>query len=104
MINSTKEWHWMDNKSDIEQKLKGWEFDIDALRESEGALSSLDRRSPRAFSTKVSNDIPGFEGTMEQLDKLSIYKKGDNLPNGLSPNGNICAYSGLRSTEDYMKR
>ena len=36
--------------------LKGWEFDIKALRESEGALTSLDRRSPRAFSTNVSND------------------------------------------------
>ena len=88
-----------------ERELKGWGFDLKRLRASEGGASpSLDRRSPRAFSTKVSNDIPGFEGTMEQLDKLSIYKKGDNLPNGLSPNGNICAYSGLRSTEDYMKR
>ena len=90
-------------KKNIEKKLKGWGFELESLRESEGgAVSSLDRRSPRAFSTKVSNDIPGFEGTMEQLDKLSIYKKGDNLPDGLSPNGNICAYSGLRSTEDYI--
>ena len=55
-----------------ENELKGWGFDVDVLRESEGgAFSSLDRTSPRAFSTNVSND------------------KGDNLPDGLSPNGNI---------------
>ncbi len=36
--------------------LKGWGFDVPALRESEGAFSYLDRRSPRAFSTNVSND------------------------------------------------
>ena len=70
----------------IEQRLEGWGFDIDALRESEGAFSSLDRRSPRAFSPNVSNE------------------RDNNLPAGLSPNGNICAYSGLRSTEDYMER
>ena len=68
-----------------ENELKGWGFDVDVLRESEGgAFSSLDRRSPRAFSTNVSND------------------KGDNLPDGLSPNGNVCNYSGLRSTSSYM--
>ena len=33
--------------------LKGWEFDVAALRESEGAFSSLDRRSPRADITNV---------------------------------------------------
>ena len=71
----------------IEQRLEGWGFDMDKLRESEGALfSSLDRRSPRAFSTNVSNE------------------RDNNLPAGLSPNGNICAYSGLRSTEDYIER
>ena len=70
-----------------EQELKGWGFDVKRLRASEGGASpSLDRRSPRAFSTNVSNERDG------------------NLPAGLSPNGNICAYSGLRSTEDYMKR
>ena len=70
-----------------ERELKGWGFDVKRLRASEGGASpSLDRRSPRAFSTKVSNE------------------RDDNLPAGLSPNGNICAYSGLRSTEDYMKR
>ena len=74
--------------------LKGWEFDIKALRESEeGAfLSSLDRRSPRAFSTKVSNE-------------------GDNFPTGLSPNGNLynqipadewCYYAGMPSPTAYM--
>ena len=38
------------------EQLEGWGFDMDALRESEGAFSSLDRRSPRAFSTNVSNE------------------------------------------------
>ena len=66
--------------------LKGWEFDIAALRESEGAFSSLDRRSPRADFTNVHP------------------KEGDNLPNGLSPNGNRCEYSGLRSTSSYLER
>ena len=73
----------------MKQRLKGWGFDVNALRESEGALSSLDRRSPRAFSTNVSNDPTN--------------KQDDNLPNGMSPNGNICNYSGLRSTESYMR-
>ena len=67
--------------------LKGWEFDTKALRESEeGAfVSSLDRRSPRAFSTNVSNDILPYN------DKYS-----------LSPNGNICEYSGLPSVKSYQ--
>lgn len=53
-----------ENEQDyIEQRLEGWGFDMDALRESEGALfSSLDRRSPRAFSTNVSNDPPSNQG------------------------------------------
>ena len=72
----------------MKQRLEGWGFDVDALRESEGAFSSLDRRSPRAFSTNVSNDLPN--------------KQGDNLPDGMSPNGNRCEYSGLRSTSSYM--
>jgi len=63
----------------IDKKLKGWGFDMDSLRESEGALfSSLDRRSPRAFSTNVSNET-------------TIQSK------------NLCHYSGLRSTADYME-
>ena len=72
-----------------EKELKGWGFDVDVLRASEGGVSPLlDRRSPRAFSTNVSNDLPN--------------KEGDNLPDGMSPNGNVCNYSGLRSTESYM--
>ena len=74
----------VDKHDEMELRLEGWGFDVDALRESEGALSSLDRRSPRAFSTNVSNDLPN--------------KQGDNLPDGMSPNGNRCEYSGLRST------
>jgi len=73
-----------------ENELKGWGFDVDVLRASEGGVSPLlDRRSPRAFSTNVSNDLPN--------------KQDDNLPDGMSPNGNICNYSGLRSTESYMR-
>ena len=69
-----------------EKELKGWGFDVDVLRESEGgAFSSLDRRSPRADFTNVHPT-----------------KQGDNLPNGMSPNGNRCEYSGLRSTSSYM--
>ena len=72
-----------------ENELKGWGFDVDVLRASEGGVSPLlDRRSPRAFSTNVSNDLPN--------------KQGDNLPDGMSPNGNRCEYSGLRSTSSYM--
>ena len=77
----------------FENELNGWGFDVDVLRESEGGVfSSLDRRSPRAFSTNVSNDLPNLEDN----------KIGDNLPNGMSPNGNRCEYSGLRSTSSYM--
>ena len=73
-----------------ENELKGWGFDVDVLRASEGGVSPLlDRRSPRAFSTNVSNDLAN--------------KEGDNLPDGMSPNGNVCNYSGLRSTESYMR-
>jgi len=80
-----------------EEQLKGWEFDVEALRASEGGASpSLDRRSPRAFSTKVSNERDG------------------NLPAGLSPNGNKininslseeewCNYAGMPSPMAYTK-
>ena len=64
----------VDQYEEMELRLEGWGFDVDALRESEGALSSLDRRSPRAFSTNVSNDAP-----------------------------NYCHYSGLVSTSSYME-
>ena len=51
MINSTKEWHWMDDKQfKLDQALRGWGFDIEALRESEG-VSPLSTKSPRANST-----------------------------------------------------
>ena len=75
MINSTKEWHWMDDRSDIEHKLEGWGFDMEALRASEGAFLSLDRRSPRADITNVH---PSYV--------------------------NRCEYSGLRSTSSYLER
>jgi len=61
------------------KQLKGWEFDIKALRASEGAFLSLDRRSPRAditnvhpSSSKVSykwdhySGLPGPEAYMER--------------------------------------
>ena len=72
--------------------LKGWEFDIGALlasesmKEGEGALSSQPPKAPRAFSTNVSND------NLPYNDKYSV-----------SPNGNICEYSGLLSVENYME-
>ena len=61
--------------------LKGWEFDIKALRESEeGAfLSSLDRRSPRADFTNVH-------------------------PSSTKPTYKWDHYSGLPGPEAYMER
>ena len=58
----------------IEQKLEGWGFDMEALKESEGAFSLSPPKGPRAFSTNVSNDHP-----------------------------NYCHYSGLVSTMSYME-
>ena len=72
--------------------LKGWEFDMGALsasesmKEGEGALSSQPPKAPRAFSTNVSN------GNLPYNDEYSV-----------SPNGNICEYSGLLSVENYME-
>ena len=56
MINSTSEWHWQDRihqtiVESLEEQLKGWGFDVGALRESEG-VSPLSTKSPRANSTK----------------------------------------------------
>ena len=61
--------------------LKGWEFDIKALRESEGAFSSLDRRSPRAFS----NNHPNNPTTDNQI-----------------PAEEWCYYAGMPSPSAYM--
>jgi hypothetical protein len=58
----------------IEQKLEGWDFDMAALKESEGAFSLSPPKGPRAFSTNVSNDLP-----------------------------NYCHYSGLRTVKSYME-
>ena len=83
----------VDQYEEMDLRLEGWGFDVDALRASEGGVSPLlDRRSPRAFSTNVSNDLPNLEDN----------RQGDNLPDGMSPNGNRCEYSGLRSTSSYM--
>lgn len=46
----------VDQYEDMDLRLEGWGFDVDALRESEGALSSLDRRSPRAISTNLTEE------------------------------------------------
>ena len=79
MINSGREWDWMDNRSNIEENLRGWGFDVDDMKE-EGAFSSPPKVT-RAFSTKVSNDptIP----TKEEDDKW-------------------CHYGGLPSPKAYM--
>jgi len=58
----------------IEQKLEGWDFDMAALKESEGAFSLSPPKGPRAFSTNVSNE-----------------------------SSNTCHYSGLRNTSSYME-
>lgn len=83
MINSTKEWHWMDDRSDIEHKLEGWEFDVEALRASEGAFLSLDRRSPRADFTNV-HPATTKEETLNEDE--------------------WCAYGGLPGPRAYMER
>lgn len=67
-----------DIEASLVEQLEGWGFDMDSLRESEGGVFSLDRRSPRAFSTNVSNDT-----TIQPI--------------------NQCSYSGLRSTSSYME-
>lgn len=62
----------------IEEQLRGWGMDVEALRESEGALfSSLDRRSPRAFS----NNHPNNQGV---------------------PAEEWCYYAGMPSPSAYM--
>ena len=67
-----------DIQASLEEQLEGWGFDMDSLRESEGGVFSLDRRSPRAFSTNVSNDT-----TIQ------------------TPNH--CSYSGLRNVSSYIE-
>ena len=81
MINSGREWDWMDNNNSIEEALRGWGFDMNGLKEGEGALYSLPPKATRAFSTKVSNDptIP----TNQEDDKW-------------------CHYGGLPSPKAYM--
>lgn len=79
MINSGREWDWMDNRNNMEEALRGWGFDMNGLKE-EGAFSSPPKVT-RAFSTKVLNDptIP----TKEEDDKW-------------------CHYGGLPSPKAYM--
>jgi len=41
-----------------EKELKGWGFDVDVLRASEGGVSPLlDRRSPRAFCPNIPTSL-----------------------------------------------
>jgi hypothetical protein len=61
MINSTKEWHWQDRihqtiDESLEEQLKGWGFDVGALRESEG-VSPLSTKSPRANIKRLIKEI-----------------------------------------------
>lgn len=58
--------------------LKGWGFDVPALRESEGAFSPLSTEG----RTRISNKV---------LNRTSIHT------------ANLCHYSGLRSTSDYIE-
>ena len=67
----------------IAEQLKGWGFDVDSLRESEGALfSSLDRRSPRANSTNHPNNPTTDTQT---------------------PTDQWCHYAGMPSPSAYME-
>ena len=67
-----------DIEASMVEDLEGWGFDMERLRESEGGRLSLDRRSPRAFSTNVSSDT-----TIQTTNR--------------------CSYSGLRSTSSSME-
>ena len=69
----------------IEQRLRGWGFDMEALKESEGAFSLSPPKGPRAFSTNVSNEyLRRPSGRVK-----SVFE--------------TCQYSGLRSTSSYME-
>ena len=77
------------------ESLKGWDFDMKALRKSErgrGLFSSSNEVSTRIFpkpSSTAKKDMVGFEGTYKALDRLSIYKWDH--------------YSGLPGTGAYME-
>ena len=73
------------NKTIVEQ-LRGWEFDIEQLRESEGAFSSLDRRSPRAFSSNLPK-----KGSLSSNESTKPTYQWDH-------------YSGLPGVGAYMER
>lgn len=64
----------------IQQQLKGWGFDMTALK-AEGAFLSP-TKSPRAFSTKVSNDPTQPKDTLTQEE--------------------WCEYAGLPSPKAYI--
>lgn len=64
----------------IEEQLRGWEMDVEALK-GEGAFLSPPK-VPRAFSTNVSND--------------------PTLPNNILKEDEWCAYGGLPSPKAYM--
>ena len=57
MINSGKEWDWMDDRihksidESLVEDLKGWGFDTDTL-EREGAFAPQSTKSPRANLTQ----------------------------------------------------
>ena len=71
-----------DIEASMVEDLEGWGFDMERLRESEGGRLSLDRRSPRAFSTNVSND--------------------PTQPKDILSEDEWCAYGGLPSPKAYM--
>jgi len=67
----------------LEKKLKGWGFDVEALKESEGAFSLSPPKGPRAFSTNVSN-----ESTTNHAKDASEW----------------CYYAGMPSPSAYMEK
>ena len=65
MINSTREWDWMDGEA------------FDVMMEA-GAFLPSPPKAPRAFSPlnpnqKEVKEIPLFEGTLKALNGLSLY-------------------------------
>lgn len=70
------------------RSLKGWGFHMGALSKSEGVRgrASLSTEGDARISDKVLNQ------NLPYNDEYSV-----------SPNGNICQYSGLLSVDNYME-
>ena len=69
----------------IVEQLKGLGFDVDSLREGEGALFSSRTKCPRAFSSNLSNESPS----------------SNDLPSNLKED-EWCNYANMPSPKAYI--